>query len=101
MKREAKSAVPAPPMSAHTWSFVNQPSMATSNLFRFDRRLVAALQPAHADQIADPHHHPIEVRVLGRAAMSWPMIHFDKAHAIALTHHQRDEIAVNVVEVGK
>src|SRR6185437_908928 len=72
-----------------------------SDLFRLCASLEASLQPANAKQIVHAHQQASEIGVLRAAMGARTVIHVDEAHIIALAEHQRDDEAMDVIEIGE
>src|SRR6185437_4970125 len=62
---------------------------------------MAALQPAYPQQIVHRNQQAAQIGIFGTSRQPGPVSHWHKAHLPALAPHQRDQIAVDMIEIGQ
>src|SRR5579871_4534449 len=103
MKRQANRPWPRKPMASQPLSPPIQSSQwpITSPFLRNIGSSEAALQPHHAHQVRKADQRTVPNTVFRAARSSRTVTHRHEAHFMAFTQHQRDEVAVHVIEIGQ
>src|SRR5580704_19182270 len=102
-KREAKSNCPTLPRTFQgsrknekTWF-----KLCILELLDVSVSAEAPLEPHDADDVRDADGEPIQHAIFRAPGAPRPVADLNEANFVALAQHQRDQIAVHVIEIGK